>query len=175
MLIGLGALVRASILIGGILSMIALGLARMAGVGDDSGSAVSTEEPSLYYPSPTSSPSPTQESTSEEPTASPSPSPESTEEGGRNQQQRRITLTARPKNVEVSERINLQGTYRRGDGATLQIQRFENGWTDFPVTTTVSGGQFATYIYSGRTGEVRFRVLDESAGLSSQPVTVTIG
>ena len=65
--------------------------------------------------------------------------------------------------------------YPAGEGATLQVQRFEGTWTDFPVSVTVSGGLYNTYILTSRTGESRFRVTDKALNRSSNPVTVSIG
>jgi hypothetical protein len=73
------------------------------------------------------------------------------------------------------ERIYLSGRYPGQDGSTLQVQRFEGGWTNFPVTTSVSGGRYSTYVQTGNTGRNRFRMLDTSTGRASNPVTVTIG
>ena len=50
-------------------------------------------------------------------------------------------------------RIDLTGTYPTGEGAVLQVQRATgpgDSWVDFPVTVTVSGGQFSTYVQTGR-------------------------
>jgi len=56
------------------------------------------------------------------------------------------------------------------------VQRFEGGgWTDFPVSARVSGGQFNTYITTSRSGATRFRVFDPAAGKPSNPVRVQIG
>ena len=74
-----------------------------------------------------------------------------------------------------NERINLTGVYQGGEGARLQVQRFENGWVDFPVSTSVSGGSFTTYIYTGRSGPNRFRVIDKEADKASNPVRVSVG
>ena len=61
-------------------------------------------------------------------------------------------------------------------GVRLQVQRFEGGgWTDFPVSARVSGGQFNTYITTSRSGATRFRVFDQAAGKPSNPVRVQIG
>jgi hypothetical protein len=110
---------------------------------------------------------PTIPPTSSETTASaPSPSERS----------RAITLQAFPAEVGPGERINLTGVYQRGEGATLQVQRFENGgWADFPVTVSVSGGVFSTYIMTSRTGEARLRVYDKALQKASNAVRVTIG
>ena len=77
--------------------------------------------------------------------------------------------------MSAGERINLSGRYRSGNGHTLQVQRFENGWSDFPVTATVNGGQYATWVITSQTGKNRFRVVDTSTGRASRPVTVRIG
>jgi hypothetical protein len=86
-----------------------------------------------------------------------------------------IALTVSPTTVGPGERINLSGSYGR-EGASLQVQRQQGGvWGDFPVTTTVSGGTFDTWIVTSQTGTVQFRVLDRATGATSNPVTVTIG
>ena len=59
-----------------------------------------------------------------------------------------MTLQVMPVRASAGERVDLSGVYPRGEGATLQVQRFEGGWTDFPVTASVSGGTFRTYIYT---------------------------
>ena len=46
---------------------------------------------------------------------------------------------------------------------------------DFPVSTSVSGGVFKTYVYSGREGANRFRVVDTGTDRASNAVRVTIG
>ena len=45
---------------------------------------------------------------------------------------------------------------------------------DFPVTATVRGGVFSTWILTSRTGESPFRVFDTTANRASN-VVVTIG
>jgi hypothetical protein len=55
------------------------------------------------------------------------------------------------------------------------VQRFEGTWVDFPVTTNVSGGRFATYVTTSRTGQNRFRVLDPDSGRVSAAARVTVG
>ena len=39
---------------------------------------------------------------------------------------------------------------------------------------TVSGGQFTTYVQTGKAGPNRFRVVDTDTDLASNEVTVTI-
>ena len=173
-LIGLGALVAVTALIGALVSVVALGLANVTGVtSGDSAEVVTTGEPTLFVPRP----SPTEDSST--PFASPFPTETSTgptePTTTKSEPVRRITLSASPTSVAASEQINLDGTYPGGDGVTLQVQRFEGSWVDFPTTATVTGGTFSTFIFSGQTGRVRFRVIDEATGEESTPVTVTIG
>ena len=74
------------------------------------------------------------------------------------------------------QQIDLTGTYQAGEGAILQVQRMENGsWSDFPVTMSVSGGTFATYVQTSRTGPNEFRVVDTDSDVVSNEVTVTVG
>ncbi len=58
------------------------------------------------------------------------------------------------------EQIDLTGVYPGGEGAILQVQRFENGtWTDFPASpVSVSDQTFSTYVQTGQPGVQRFRM-----------------
>ncbi|HEX4976789.1 MAG TPA: hypothetical protein VFV40_02885 [Nocardioides sp.] len=175
-LFGLGALVVVTLLVGGIVSAVALGAARLSGLGGSSSAEGPVEVPSLYMPTgePTTTPEaypdptrpdreePSETPTEEEPTAKPA------------RQSKKISLQAFPQEVSPGERITLTGVYPAGEGATLQVQRFEGSWTDFPVNVTVSGGLFNTYILTSRSGETRLRVTDKALNRSSNPVTVTI-
>ena len=89
-----------------------------------------------------------------------------------------VTLQAGETQVGPMGRIDLTGTYQTGEGAVLQVQRATgpgDSWVDFPVTATVSGGTFSTYVQTGRTGPNRFRVIDTDTDLVSNEVTITIG
>ena len=87
-----------------------------------------------------------------------------------------ITLFVAPQQVNPGARINFNGVYNGAEGASLQIQRQEGGaWTDFPVTASVRGGSFETWIMTSRTGRAKFRVYDESADKASNVVVVQIG
>jgi hypothetical protein len=87
-----------------------------------------------------------------------------------------ITLFVAPQQVSPGQRINFNGVYEGADGATLQVQRREGGsWSDFPVTASVRGGSFETWIQTSRTGPSKFRVFDESADKASNVVNVRIG
>ena len=87
-----------------------------------------------------------------------------------------ISLTVVQQSVSPMQQIDLTGTYQAGEGAVLQVQRLENGtWTDFPVTASVSGGTFGTYVQTGRLGPNQFRVVDSDTQAISNEVTVTVG
>ncbi|MEZ5193444.1 MAG: hypothetical protein R2734_13715 [Nocardioides sp.] len=90
--------------------------------------------------------------------------------------QRPIQLSAGQRQVSPMQRIDLTGSYPGGDGAILQVERFENGsWTSFPVTASVTGDTFSTYVQTGRPGANKFRVTDTDTGKISNPVTVVVG
>ena len=171
--VGAGVLVAVALVIGGVMSVVALGAAKVTGLGGAHASA--TARPSLYFPSddptttPETYPDPNGSDEPSRPPSSESPSAKPT------QKTRAITLQAFPQQVPPNERINLTGVYQGGEGARLQVQRFENGWVDFPVSTSVSGGSFTTYIYTGRSGPNRFRVIDKKADRASNPVRVRVG
>jgi len=171
LLIGLGSLVAVSLLVGGVMSVVALGAADVVGIGN---SDEPSSEPSLYIPpsspssTPSDSPGPAVASPDEQASGTSGPDRRKKHRG------RRLTLHARPSTVDPFERINLTGRYRGGNGASLQVQRFEHGWSDFPTVTTVHGRRFATYVMSGHTGRNRFRVVDEATGRHSNAVSVTI-
>ncbi len=175
LLFAAGALVAVALVIGGVVSVVALGAANVAGI--DEARPTATAAPSLYIPSgePTTTPDgyPDPEGGEEaDPTEDAAPSATATTK----RKARAISLQAFPAKVSANERINLSGVYQRGEGAQLQVQRREGGtWTDFPVTTSVSGGLFDTYVYTGRSGTQRFRVTDLGSGRSSNPVRVTVG
>lgn len=173
-LVGLGALLGVALLIGGLISLIALGAASVVGVGGEDGQKADEPERSLFVPplSPTQRPTPT-------PPASPAETGDTTrptepEKPRKKKLRPRIALTANPSTVGSMQRINLTGSYPGGGDATLQVQRKEGSWQDFPTSASVRGGTFATYVLTGRTGPNRFRVVDEATGRSSNPVTVTV-
>ena len=181
LLIGLGALLATALVVGGTISVVALGAANLAGVTSADSSA--SAEPSLYRPAKTEAatePSdPVAPSSSAEPSAPESEEiepPKSDEPDPKKQRATRgqIRLSASPTSGSTYEQIYLTGTYRGRDGATLQVQRFEGRWVDFPASASVRGGSFETYVASGRDGENRFRVVDQSTGQASEPVSVIL-
>lgn len=175
LVVSLAALLVVVLIVAGVTSVAALGAVRVLGFGSSS-SAGPAAPPSLYMPSPSASPSPSGKSTGRAGSASTTGATPGDQRSGPQQRRakRGFTLTASPSTVGPLQRINLAGRYDGPDGARLQVQREEGGWVDFPVDTAASAGQFATYIQSGRVGENRFRLVDES-GRASRVVTVIIG
>jgi hypothetical protein len=87
-----------------------------------------------------------------------------------------ISLTSAQQSVSPMQQIVLTGTYQAGEGAILQVQRLEGGtWSDFPVTASVSGGTFSTYVQTGNVGPNQFRVVDTDTQAISNEVSVTVG
>ena len=180
-----GVLVAVALVIGGIVSVIALGAAKITGI--DSAKSTASSKPSLYVPSgkPTVGlePYPDPSGVPDKPKKSPSPSDTGGSAGSDpdspdspKPEKKGITLQVFPQQVSAGQRINITGLYTNGEGATLTVQRFEGGsWTDFPVSATVSGGQFATYVTTSHTGPQRFRVADKAADRMSNAVRVRVG
>lgn len=178
-LTGLLALVSVAVVVGAVLGIATLAGTQVLGMGGGSQTtSTSAAEDSLYLPTPseTEAPSgplvtlapvdgPTEvvEAPSEEPSESEPPEKE-------------IALSAGQTSVSAMGQIDLTGVYPGGEGAILQVQRREGGsWSDFPVTVSVSGETFSTYVQTGRSGPNRFRVVDTDTGLESNPVTVRVG
>lgn len=183
-LTGLVALVAVAAVIGAVAAVAALAGTRMVGLTGESsvGTGEAAAEETLFLPplQPTEResgplvtlvPSDTGEpvfTPSDEPSESPSASKDAKEQ---------IVLSAGQTQVAPMERINLTGVYKGGEGATLQVQRFENGqWVGFySVTATVSNETFATYVETSRTGVQRFRMFDPATQRASNEVKITVG
>lgn len=87
-----------------------------------------------------------------------------------------IELFAAEDAVSPMEPINLSGRYLGGSGAILQVQQLQGGaWADFPVTVSVNGDEFSTFIQASAVGTNRFRLVDSGTGEVSNEVTVEIG
>jgi hypothetical protein len=179
---GLVALAAVALAVGLILGGVALFGSRMLGLsdgGDNAGAGASNDE-TLYLPkferTTDSGPDitlgtqqPTDEATAvdteptrSEPTRTKSPDEE-------------ISLQAVQREVSAGENIDFTGVYPGGEGAILQVQRFEGGaWVDFDATIPVSNETFSTYIFTGVVGEQRFRVIDNSTGAASNEVHVRV-
>ncbi len=187
LLIAVSAMLGVALVVGTVISLVALGAVNLSGIGEERTSV--EEEPSLYIPS--YSPTPEDENDQgltledlnggggdESQSPAESKSPAKKDKQGKKKKKRKprsaISLSASPLEVSSMERIYLTGTFPGGEGASLQVQRMEDGWTDFPVSTSVSGGTFSTYVMTGRGGKNRFRVIDPASGKKSNPVTVQV-
>ncbi len=178
---GLVALLAVSLAVGLVLGGVALVGTRILGIGgDSSGSADSTELESAVIPKPSKTaangPQLTlategTEETEDTETAETEPTESETVKS-----EKAITLQAGQTAVGNFERIDLSGIYPGGEGAILQVQRWEGGqWVDFNATLSVSNETFNTYVQSAQTGVNKFRVIDSATGDSSNAVTVTVG
>ena len=175
---GLVALVTVALTIGLLVGLAALLATQGLGLGEGSGAATDTESggsQTMYLPKPEETAVSTGplvsllpgEETESGSTGSPPP-PVPVAAG--------IVLSAGQTAVAQMQQIDLTGTYASGEGAVLQVQRFEGGvWQDFPVTATVTGGTFSTYIQTSQAGQVLFRMADTDTGATSNEVTITIG
>ncbi len=174
LLIAVAAMAGVALLVGLSIGAVVLAAVGTSDAGD--GQIVTEEGPqTMVLPkySPTESSGDEWDLPSYEPPPSPSVDLGDAEKEGRAD---RITLFVAPQRVGPGERINFNGVYRGGEGATLQVQRQESGkWTDFPVTATVRGGSFSTWIQTSRTGTSAFRVFDPSLNRPSNVVRVTVG
>jgi hypothetical protein len=168
-LTGLVALVGVAVVIGLLGGLAVLVGVKAAGIGD---TTEASDDPSssatFRLPKPTET---STETTPEETEPSPGAETSSAEAPAEG-----ISLTATQQSVSPMQQIDLTGTYQAGEGAILQVQRMENGaWSDFPVTMSVSGGTFATYVQTSRTGPNQFRVVDTDSDVVSNEVTITVG
>jgi hypothetical protein len=187
LLAGIGAMLGVALLVGALISLVALGAVSIMGLGNTEVTAES--EPSLYIPPRTAGADKSDDGPGltlsdlnggKDPRESDSASPGSEESRSPKPKEKRkpprsvISLSASPTEVSPMEQIYLSGTYPGGEGATLQVQRFEGSWTNFPSSTSVSGGTFTTYVMTGQSGPNKFRVVDSATGKKSNAVTVTV-
>jgi hypothetical protein len=180
-LTGLVALLAVSLAVGLVLGGVALVGTRVLGIGgESSGTGDSTAKQSAVIPPPsrTNAEGPqvtlaTEDTEETEAATDFQTQPSETESTKANQA---ITLQAGQTAVGNFERIDLTGIYPGGEGAILQVQRFENGaWADFDATIPVSNETFTTYVQSAQTGVNKFRVIDNNSGDASNAVTITVG
>jgi hypothetical protein len=180
-LAGLFALVGVGLVVGMVLGFGALAATKVLGLGEGSDTADTTVRQSMYLPPPQKTKSPKGPlitlapgaAGSETPSAKPPRKPTKTKTKA---PQQPISLSAGQTAVGPMEQIDLTGVYPGGEGAVLQVQRFEGGrWADFEATIPVSDGQFSTYVFTGVTGLNRFRVIDNATGTFSNEVRVRVG
>ena len=174
------AMVAVAVLVGAAVGLAVMAAAKIGGLSSDANAASDPDDDSpasLYMPSY----QPTKDAGNgwnlPRPVESPSALPSSAGPGGSaTAKPTGITLDVSPQQVAPGERINFNGTYPGGDGSTLQVQRLDGSvWSDFPVSASVSGGSFGTWILTSRTGATKFRMYDAGADKKSNVVTVQIG
>jgi hypothetical protein len=173
-LVGLAVLVAVGALVGGVVALVSIKAADLAGIGSTSPTSVDRPQVNSGGSGQSSSTAPTTTPTT--PSGTPSTTRSTTASGPTSKPNQPVfTLTASPTQVGSLQRINLTGRYKAPDGTVLQVQRREGGqWTDFPVTATVNNGTFATYVETGHPGPNRFRMLDVRATDASNTVVVTV-
>ena len=168
---GLAALVGVGVVVGLLVSGGALAASSMLGLGGDDGDGTASSQQSMYLPKP----SDTALETGPQITLQPgeqTPSGTATSDAP---PQFVISLSAAATEVGPMEEIYLTGVYPGGEGAVLQVQRFENGkWEDFPVDAVVSNETFSTYVQTAQQGANRFRVRDTDGPDVSNEVKVKV-
>ena len=169
---GLVALVGVGVVVGLLVSGGALAASSLLGLnGDDDGGTASSQQ-SMYLPKP----SDTLVSSGPQITLQPGEqTPSGTESSSSAAPEFAISLSSASTQVGPMDEIYLTGVYPGGEGAVVQVQRFESGkWEDFPVDASVSGETFSTYVQTAQLGVNRFRVRDTSGPAVSNEVKVKI-
>ncbi|MEP9363344.1 hypothetical protein ABLE68_10290 [Nocardioides sp. CN2-186] len=176
---GLVALVGVGLVVGLILGLGVLVGSKVLGLGGGDGAGTASDVHSMYLPKPQKTPTPTAPEITLDPGETPtgsddsSPTDEPTESKSPDKQ---ISLSSSVTSVGPMEQFTLTGVYPGGEGAILQVQRFQAGqWTDFQATGSVSDETFAIPVQTGQVGMNRFRVVDTDSGLESDEVRITIG
>jgi hypothetical protein len=169
---GLAALIGVGVVVGLLVSGGALAASSMLGLrGGDNGGAASSQQ-SMYLPKPSATESESGPQVTLQPGQTSPAAPESSSEAP---PELPISLSAAANEVSPMQEIYLTGVYPTGEGAVVQVQRFENGrWVDFPVDASVSGQTFSTYVQTAHLGVNKFRVRDTSGPGVSNPVRVTV-
>ncbi len=175
---GLLALVGVGVVVGLVMGLAALGGTRVLGVGEPATASTGQGEASMYLPKLEKTQEPTGPELTLAPGEEPPPSAQESEseETKPAKPEKAISLSAGQTSVAPMQQIDLTGVYPGGEGAILQVQRFENGaWVDFPASpVSVSDQTFSTYVLTGQPGVQRFRMLDTGSGEASNEVRVTV-
>jgi hypothetical protein len=170
---GLAALVGVGVVVGLLVSGGALAASSMLGLGDSDDGGPTTSQQSMYLPKP----SDTAEEAGPQITLQPGQQSPTSTESSNAAPEFAISLSSAVTQVGPMEEIYLTGVYPGGEGAVVQVQRFENGkWDDFAtVDAVVSGETFSTYVQTAKTGVNRFRVRDTDGPNVSNEVRVRVG
>jgi hypothetical protein len=169
---GLAALVGVGVVVGLLVSGCALAASSMLGLdGDEDGGPASSQQ-SMYLPKP----SDTQQESGPQITLQPGEETPSGTTSSDAAPEFAISLSAAATEVGPMEEIYLTGVYPGGEGAVVQVQRFENGqWDDFAaVDAVVSGETFSTYVQTAQGGVNKFRVRDTDGPNVSNEVRVKV-
>lgn len=176
---GVIALVGVGLVVGLILAVVVLVGTKVLGLGDGGSAGSASGEHSMYLPKPQKTPTPTDAQITLEPGTTPTESDASSPSDDPSKSKspdKEISLSSSVTSVGPMEQFTLTGVYPGGEGAILQVQRFQGGeWTDFQATGSVSDETFAIPVQTGVPGMNRFRVVDTDSGLQSAEVRITIG
>jgi hypothetical protein len=169
---GLAALVGVGVVVGLLVSGGALAASSMLGLGGDDADGEASSQQSMYLPKP----SDTLVESGPQITLQPGETTPSSTASSDAVPEFPITLSAAATEVGPMEEIYLTGVYPGGEGAVVQVQRFENGrWDDFAaVDAVVSGETFSTYVQTAQTGVNKFRVRDTDGPETSNEVKVKV-
>ena len=169
---GLLALVGVGVVVGMLVSGGALAVSSVLGLGEDDGGEAATSQQSMYLPKPSATES------EAGPQITLRPGEESASAGASSAAPEfPISLSSTVTTVGPMEEIYLTGVYPGGEGAVVQVQRFESGrWEDFAtVDAVVSGETFSTYVQTAQTGVNKFRVRNTDGPEVSNEVRVRVG
>jgi hypothetical protein len=168
---GLVALLGVGVVVGLLVSGGALAASSMLGLRGGGEDGTASSQQSMYLPKP----SDTESETGPQITLRPGEETPSSPESSSQAPEFPISLSSASTEVGPMQEIYLTGVYPNGEGAVVQVQRFENGrWVDFPVDASVSGQTFSTYVQTAHLGVNRFRVRDTSGPDVSNQVRVKV-
>jgi hypothetical protein len=169
---GLAALVGVGVVVGILVSGGALAASSILGLGGDEDDGTASSQQSMYLPKP----SDTVQETGPQITLQPGEETPTGVATSTAPQEFAISLSAAVTEVGPMEEIYLTGVYPGGEGAVVQVQRFENDkWEDFAtVDAVVSGETFATYVQTAQSGVNKFRVRDTDGPEVSNEVRVKV-
>lgn len=144
--------------VGGGLGVLMAAFVAATGIGSIDLVPIGQSAPATSTPTPTPTPTPTETSTTETPKPS---------------------IEASSSQVSPGARFYLTGSFpESSEGEDLQVEVREPGvaWSDFPIATkTRAGGEFRTELYTTRTGQREFRIVNKTTKQTTPSVEVNIG